>query len=122
MSDPIQTANQELAQQHHIDLFFDNKYLKAGDCYGFDRVYTIKKVEVGSIGKDDEKKQRKPIIHFEEIDKPLVCNKTNARRIAALYGPITEKWLGKKISIKATTCEMAGEEVECLRVCKERPE
>jgi len=102
----------------HIDTFFDDPYLRAGHLQGEEMVVTIKEVKAEMVGREEDKR---PVIYFEEFEKGMVCNKTNAKRIVALYSGDTDKWRGKKILLYPTTCEMAGEEVECLRVKKEAP-
>jgi len=104
----------------HIDTFFDDPYIKAGHVAGADRTVTITKVDRGLVGSDNDKQVR-PIISFHEFPKPMVLNKTNAKRIRALYGPDTAAWLGKRITLYATTCDAFGEEVDCIRVRKEPP-
>lgn len=48
--------------------------------------------------------------------KPLILNSTNAKTIAKLYGPMIEDWAGKQITLYASTTQLAGEQVECLRI------
>lgn len=49
--------------------------------------------------------------------KPLILNRTNCRTIQKIYNtPIIENWIGKKITLFATTTKVAGETVECLRI------
>jgi uncharacterized protein (DUF1810 family) len=46
----------------------------------------------------------------------LVLNKVNGRAIMDMFGPHTEKWVGKSIQLFATTCDFAGRTVDCIRV------
>jgi hypothetical protein len=103
----------------HIDTFFDDPFLKAGHLSG-DITVTMSAIARGSVGMDSEKEIR-PLLSFSELTKPLVLNKTNAKRIKALYGSDTSRWFGKRITLYPTTCEFGGEEVECIRVRKEAP-
>lgn len=103
----------------HIDTFFDDPFLKAGH-FPQDTILTIRSIVRGSVGNEDDKKTC-PLVTFEELPKPLVLNKTNAKRIVNLYGSETKNWCGKRITLYATTCEFGGEEVECIRVRKEAP-
>ena len=61
-----------------ISKLFPSKYLKGDDIEDGDTV-TITKVTVERVGIDQEEK---PVIHFEEKDKGVILNKTNAQAIA----------------------------------------
>lgn len=55
--------------------------------------------------------------------KPFIINRTNAKMIATIYGtPYIEDWQGKKITLYISKTKVAGEEVECLRIRKQKPE
>lgn len=55
--------------------------------------------------------------------KPMVLNKTNCKTIEKLYnsGDI-EDWIGKKVTVYATTTKFARETVSCLRIKAEIPQ
>ena len=101
---------------------FPSKYLKGADFAEGDRTLTIKDVVVDDIV-TVQGKEKKPLIYFEEVtDKSLVLNKTNARTIAAMYGPETTGWLGKAVTLTmAQTAAAGGEMVDCVRVRKGIP-
>lgn len=62
-------------------------------------------------------KDRKPVIHFEDLDKGFVCNKTNANTIAKVTGSREfETWTGKAIHLYRAEVEFQGEMVESIRV------
>ena len=50
------------------------------------------------------------------INKRLVANVTNARSIAKQYGPETDDWTGKQITLYRTQCMAFGEMVDCIRI------
>ena len=55
--------------------------------------------------------------------KPFIINRTNAKTISQVHGsPYIEDWAGKQITLYISTVKVAGEEVECLRVRKQKPE
>ena len=92
---------------------FDSDFVGAWDLPE-DRIVTIARVEPLQVGKE---KKLKPIVHFAEPGmKPLVCNKTNAKAICAMYGNYVEAWIGKKITIFRTQTDSFGEIVDCIRV------
>ena len=99
----------------NTDKMFPSKYLKAGDLPE-DGAFpvTIEKITIEEIG---ARKDQKPVIHFEELDKALVCNKTNANTIAKVTGSKeTDDWIGTKINLRRAEVEFQGEMVESIRV------
>jgi len=98
---------------------FPSLRIAAEDLGGRDHVVTIAKViaaeEVGVT------KEKKPILYFANQPKGLVLNKTNAKRIAKLYGPNTEGWIGKPVTLYPSECDFQGETVPCVRVRESAP-
>lgn len=99
-------------------IMFDRNYLGHLDLGGRDVTLTITKVKGGELIAVGGRKSRKPIVHFSADIKPLICNKTNAKTIAAMYSNITEEWVGKRITLftSMTRNPDGGGEVECIRV------
>jgi hypothetical protein len=101
-------------------LLFPSKWLAAADLMGEDRIVQVKQIipseEVG------QSKDKRPVVYFQGVEKGLVLNKTNAKRIAKLYGPDTDKWLGKPITLYPSECDFGDETVPCLRVRPEAPQ
>lgn len=96
--------------------FFDQPYVGAWDLNGKDVTVTISKVAGGEVMGDGGRKSRKLILYFEGKDKPMVCNKTNGKTIAALYGNDASDWIGKSITLYPTTTTMGSETKDCIRV------
>ena len=115
----------------HWKLLIDTNYLGA---YSFnDQVsqitVTIKNVTVKEVYNPQEHKEEVcRVMEFEEknVDgievKPFIINKTNCETIEDLYGTgYIEDWVGKRITLFATTTTVAGKTVPCLRVKHEVP-
>ena len=86
---------------------------------GKDMTLTIKRVVGGELTAMGGRKSKKPIVHFaQDKVKPMICNKTNARTIAAMYGNMVEAWKEKNITLFVSTTRdpSGGGEVECIRV------
>jgi len=95
---------------------YESDYLGAWD-FEKDVTLTIKNVVGGEIGgQQGRKKEKKPLVYFEGTPKALVLNKVNGKSIAAMYGKKTEDWAGKKITLFATQTDVAGEQVDCIRI------
>lgn len=104
----------------HIDTFFESAYLSWSDLGGHDFVVTIAGIKRGEV-KSEKGTSVKAIVSLTEFSKPMVVNRTNAKRIAALYGKDTDAWIGRRITIFPTTVPFGDEDVNCIRVRKEAP-
>ena len=100
---------------HYLKMF-DSEWLRAHHLDGQEHKVTIKAVVTGELQNGQGGKVKKPVLHMEGRKLPLALNKTNGKTIARLFGPDTDAWIGKEITIYPTVTQMAGEEVECVRV------
>lgn len=97
-------------------------HLAAEEFGGKEYTLTIKSVSRIDLEREDGKKERAPVMAFEETPKTLVLNGINGRRIAKLYGVAAEGWPGKRITLYPTTCNAFGnKETPCIRVRPEIP-
>ena len=101
---------------HIMELFPPSKYVAAYELKGRDVTLTITRVVAEMIEGENNRKDKRPILYFEEAKKPFVLNKTNAKVLIKLYGADHTKWPGRRLTIFPTTTKMAGETVECIRV------
>jgi len=106
----------------NIQTAFPSKWLKSGDIpEDSDMLLTIARVEVETVGQGDEAEQ-KPVIYFDETEKGMVLNKTNADTISKLHTPETDNWIGKRIALFATEVDFAGKQTLALRVRLRAPQ
>lgn len=106
----------------HWKVYQDNNTVGAWMFEDQDKVLTIKNITYEDFTASDGKKSKKRICHFEEIDKPLVVNSTNAATISTIYHtPYMEKWVGKKIQLYKDTIRAFGENKDCVRIRKWNP-
>jgi hypothetical protein len=102
---------------HILEMFPPSKYVAAFELQGRDTVLTIKSVRAEIIEGENNRKDKRPIVYFEEDSKPLVLNKTNAKVIIKLYGADYAKWPGKRITLFPTKVKAFGEDnVEAVRL------
>lgn len=82
------------------------------------KTLTIKSVaDPGTVKSADKKVIDRPILYFEETDKGLILNKTNARTIGLRHGNEMNEWTGKTVTLFGTVCDAFGEKnVPCVRV------
>jgi len=97
------------------------KYL-AGDMIA-DRniVLTISGVTMESMNSGRGGEQTKPCLHFQERDKLMVLNKTNASFIAKTLGGETDNWIGARITLSAPMIDAFGKQTRTLRVMRVDP-
>jgi hypothetical protein len=61
-------------------------------------------------------KEVKIIVHFQERDKSLILNKTNTKQIVKFFGPETNDWRGRKVTLYAEKGTWFGVEGYAVRV------
>ena len=93
-------------------------HLEAADLAGEEKVVTIKGVDFHDVG---EEKARKGVVYFEEYKRAMVFNRTNLKRVIALYGNDTDEWAGKRLTLYPSETDFAGRTVPCIRVKEEVP-
>ena len=99
-----------------IDDIFGGTTLKSADIKGKDPTVTIAGVEVKNFKEKDGQEKQKLLIHFVGAKKALVCNVTNARRIAHLHGADYTLWGGKQIKLKVEMVDFGGQVMDGIRV------
>ena len=118
-------ADTKIVEKHGTDFrtLFDRDYIGAFDLQGRDVTVTITKVIGGELTAVGGRKSRKPILYFAGKERGMICNKTNAKTVAALYGNFTEGWLDKRITlfVSQTRDPSTGGDIECLRVRPQIP-
>lgn len=103
----------------HYKALYDKEYLGSWDLpAGKDVTVTIEKVVGAELTGGGGKKNKKPVISFVGKEKKFVCNVTNAKAIAGMYGNMVEDWAGKRITLYVTQTRdpSTGGEIDCLRV------
>ncbi|MBM4442514.1 MAG: hypothetical protein FJ027_19020 [Candidatus Rokubacteria bacterium] len=95
---------------------FDREHIGAWDLEGRDVVVEIAGVRAGEVIGAGGRKARKPVLSFAGKAKTMLCNSTNAKAIAAMYGNDAAAWVGKKITLYPSTTTLGAETVDCIRV------
>jgi hypothetical protein len=99
-----------------ISTVFGGDSLKAADLQGNEPTVVISHVQAKEF--DDGNKL---VVSFEGKKKSLVCNKTNANRIAFMYGTETNGWIGKKITLYEEMVDFQGKLTPAIRVRAVKP-
>lgn len=97
---------------YSVNEAFPSKYLSAADLQGRPVDVVIDSATQEQM-KDGE---HKLCIYFRGKKKGMILNKTNARRIADMYGDHTDGWIGQPITLVVAEVEYQGDTVQALRV------
>ena len=103
-----------------IDDLFPSPYLKSADVAN-QPVVTIAKIEREKMKNKEGKEELKPVLYFQEFEKGIVLNRTNANIIEDLYGKDIDEWIGAKIQLHAPIVEAFGESKPAIRVIAKKP-
>ena len=91
------------------------KYIAGDSLKGKSVPMTIDRVVNEDVSNSD-KTEEKQVLYFVESKKGMILNKTNAKRIARLYGPETDEWKGIVIELYIEPVKAFGETHNALRV------
>jgi hypothetical protein len=96
---------------------FKGDNIQAAEFAGKVPTLTIKDVRL--VRMEDEKKKTerdKGVVHFHETDRGWVLNRTNAESLAAMFGPETTVWHGKRVTLRAEMVKFGAEMTPGIRV------
>jgi len=81
---------------------------------------TIEKVTTEEV--KNERGSETCRVAYLKGQKPMILNTTNSRAIEKIYGtPYIEDWKGKSITLYVAKVKAFGDEIECLRIKKQKP-
>jgi len=92
------------------------KYIAGDSLVGKNVVMTIDRVVNENVEGQSGKTEEKQVLYFSESKKGMILNKTNAKRIARLYGPETDDWKGIAIELYTEPVKAFGETHNAIRV------
>lgn len=98
-----------------LNEMYPSRYLSADDIDG-DTPAIIANIKFEKMKDNNGVEQDKPCLYFLRVEKPLVLNKTNAERIASMYGDETDAWAGKKVVLTKEMVTAFGESKWALRI------
>jgi len=90
---------------------FPSDYLKAADLQGRAVTVTMSHVDMREIGGEP-----KPILYFKGKEKGMVLNKTNAGKIAEMFGDDTDDWEGGEVILYEAMVDFQGKTVAAIRI------
>ncbi len=104
----------------NVNDLFPSRFLKAHDLNGKPYTLTISNVSLEDVGHGAEK-ESKLTLAFEKATKMMLLNRTNAMIIASLYGPETDAWKGKAVTVYSARVKAFGAWHDALRIKEQVP-
>ena len=87
-----------------VNSVFGGDSLKAADLQGQEVPVVIASVEMKKFDNGN-----KLVLRFQGKQKCLICNKTNAKRIASIHGSDTNSWVNRQITtLRYRFCRVPG--------------
>jgi hypothetical protein len=78
---------------------YGSKYYSVADLQGDTPRCRIGKVDVENLKDKDGTSKRRIIVYFDGVEKPLVLNRTNAKKLAEAYTEDHRKWVGVVVDL-----------------------
>lgn len=96
------------------NVYSSGNWLAADDLQGPVTV-AIEAVSIEQFN-NDGKPENKLALQFRGAKKRMLCNKTNAKRLAYMFGEETDLWIGKQVTIAVEMVDYRGDYVPGLRI------
>lgn len=95
---------------------FKGDYIAAVEFDGKTPLITIDHVKVIELEGEDGRKKARPVVYFRESRRGWVLCKTTAQALAALFGPETDRWTGKRVHLRAEDVQVGKERKPGIRI------
>ena len=95
---------------------FKGQYLAAVEFGQRQPTFTVKSIKIVALEGEDGKSKDRGVVYFSETERGLVLCKTNAILIAAMFGPDTDSWVGKRVTLHAQDVQLGRDQVLGVRV------
>lgn len=101
-----------------------SKYLRKEDV-GAGVLATISAITQENVSREGADSETKVVLHFHELDKPMVLNSTNGNILANITGHDTEiekNWIGARVVLyNDPTVQYAGKLIGGIRIRAPKP-
>jgi hypothetical protein len=78
---------------------YGSKFYSVGDLNGGIPRHRIGKVDIVELKDKDQGAKRRILVYFDGVEKPLVLNRTNARKLAEVCTEDHRKWVGAVVDL-----------------------
>jgi hypothetical protein len=96
-----------------ISSLFPSKWLRASDLNGRTITVTMSHVASEDVSGNGEPQ---PVLYFEGKEKGMCLNKTNANKIAEIFGDDYSNWAGSQIVLYEAMVQFRDKMVPAIRV------
>ena len=100
----------------NVNQMFPSRFLRATNIPRRGITLVIETVTQEEVTSDGEGKQKKWALKFKDDDQLLVLNKTNASILAEAFGPDTDSWADKAITLRTEKVSFGGRMTDGIRV------
>jgi len=100
----------------HYEEMFPSRFMKVQDIPAQGVTVVLASIDGETLGQE-----LKYVTTFENHQKQLVLDKTNAKRIARLHGNNTNQWIGKRVKLVPEAVDFKGDFVQRVRVSLNKP-
>ena len=83
------------------DALFPGRFIKAGEMGDKPATLTITSVYLDHLEGEDGREKPQAVVGFSETKREWALNKTNAQCLVAMWGPQSDDWLGKHVTLIA---------------------
>jgi hypothetical protein len=97
-------------------LMFKGAYVSAAELGEKTPTLTISDVKIVKLEGDDGTSKDRGVVYFKETDRGWVLCKTNALCLAQMFGPDTDSWKGKHVTLFSTKVSVGREMKDGIRV------
>jgi hypothetical protein len=104
-----------------FDDLYGSKYISVPDLKGGEPRLKIGKVGVEELREKNGTTKRKYVVWFDGVEKGLVINKTNAKKLAEAYGKDPSKWIGQIVQLYSEETAAFGKGVRVRPLRKPAP-
>lgn len=123
VQEAMNRAREALSKISNVKLLYPSNYLGGHDLGGKEWTLTIESLDPRhKLRQKDNTFEEKPVLRFKGASKLMVLNKTNAERIAKLYGDELLDWIGKPVTLMTEKVYAFGKNHDALRIKEVIPE
>jgi hypothetical protein len=93
----------------------ESKYFRSSD-FTKEIIGTIGSVESAEFKNDDGSAAVKPVLHFQDMPRALVLNKTNFTALSLMFGEDTDGWVGENVALCPSRVDFKGKTMPTIKV------
>jgi hypothetical protein len=96
--------------------YFTGEYIAAVEFGSAQPTLTISGIKGVKVEEEGKPSKGKAVVTFQGKDRAWLLNKTNAMCLAGMFGPDTDKWIGKRVTLLAVEVQVGKGREPGIRV------